>query len=130
MKKKKLIPIGLAAIVVILLLGFGIYFLFGKSVATPDSTILSDQVVDGLSFENAKFVYENGITTFTVEVTNTNTTAYSLKYVKVNITSDSSDNTLIGYIGESLPVNQRRLITASIDKNITNATNLEYVIEK
>ena len=36
--------------------------------------------------------------------------------------------TLIGYVGEQLETNESKLITASIDKEITDASQVEYTI--
>lgn len=127
MNKKKITIISVLSLLVI---GMAIYFI-GKSVATVDSTILKNQVVDGLSFTNADLKVEDGISTLTVNVTNENKEAYSLKYVEIKLT-DSSDNiiSLIGYIGETLSSDETRMITASIDKDVSTATKLEYIINK
>ena len=127
MNKKK---IAIISVLSILVIGIAIYFI-GKSVATVDSTILKDQVVDGLSFTNADLKVEDGVSTLTVNVTNENKEAYSLKYVEIKLT-DSSDNiiSLIGYIGETLSSDETRIINASIDKDVSTATKLEYIINK
>ena len=113
-------------------LGLGILLiLIGNSLASTESTILKDQVVDNLSFENATLEYANNVSTFKVEVTNDNTEAYNLKYIEINF-KDSSDKVtkLIGYIGEEIASGETREITASIDKNITDSVSLEYSIVK
>ena len=127
MNKKKITIISVLSILVI---GIAIYFI-GKSVATVDSTILKDQVVDGLSFTNADLKVEDGVSTLTVNVTNENKDTYSLKYVEIKLT-DPSDNiiSLIGYIGETLSSDETRIINASIDKDVSTATKLEYIINK
>ena len=113
-------------------LGLGILLiLIGNSLASTESTILKNQVVDNLSFENATLEYANNVSTFKVEVTNDNTEAYNLKYIEINF-KDSSDKVskLIGYIGEVIASGETREITASIDKNITDSVSLEYSIVK
>ena len=115
-----------------LVLGLGILLiLIGSSLASTESTILKDQVVDNLSFENATLEYANNVSTFKVEVTNDNTEAYNLKYIEINF-KDSSDKVskLIGYIGEVIASGETREITASIDKDITDSVSLEYSIIK
>ena len=124
MKKKNLVVLDL------LLIGIGIYFFFGKSVATDESTILKDQVVDGLSFEDANLDYNNGVSTLVVNVTNENKDVYNLKYIEIKFGLSDEDVTLIGYVGETINQDEKKIITASIDKDITNATSLEYVINK
>ena len=115
-----------------LVLGLGILLiLIGNSLASTESTILKNQVVDNLSFENATLEYANNVSTFKVEVTNDNTEAYNLKYIEINF-KDSSDKVskLIGYIGEVIASGETREITASIDKDITDSVSLEYSIVK
>ena len=115
-----------------LVLGLGILLiLIGNSLASTESTILKNQVVDNLSFENATLEYANNVSVFKVEVTNDNTEAYNLKYIEINF-KDSSDKVskLIGYIGEVIASGETREITASIDKDITDSVSLEYSIIK
>ena len=125
---KKYIPI--LSIIIVLVLGVVIYFV-GPSVATKDSTILKDQEVEGLTFTNADLNVEKGISTLSVSVTNTNKEAYSLNYIEIVVKDDKENsNTLIGYIGDKVEPNDTKIITASIDKDITNSTSLEYIINK
>ena len=125
---KKIIPV--VSIVLVMILGVVIY-LVGPSVATKESTILKDQEVEGLTFTNANLSVDNGISTLSVSVTNTNKEAYSLNYIEIVVTDDKENsNTLIGYIGDTIDPNETKIITASIDKDITNSTSLEYVINK
>ena len=127
MNKKK---IAIIIVLSILVIGIAIYFI-GRSVATDESTILKNQIVDGLSFTDANLVYENGISTLTVNVTNTNKETYSLNYIEIKVTEESGNViTLIGYIGDSIDSEQKKIITPSIDKDITTATSLEYIINK
>ena len=109
----------------------GIVFLVGKSVADPNSGYLRNQTVDGLSFENASLLYENGVTTFTVEAYNESGDIYTLKNISINLKDeDGTVTTLVGYIGESLDKDEAKLITASIDQDLSSSVNLEYVVNK
>ena len=109
----------------------GIIVLIGVTLAASDSTILKNQVVDNLSFENASLEYMNNTSTFKVEVTNNNTDIYNLKYIEIIFKDENAISTkLIGYIGESIEVGETREIVASIDKDITNSVSLEYAIIK
>jgi len=118
-------------LVIGLLVLVGVIFLVGRSVADPNSGYLRNQVVDGLSFENAEIVYEGGITTFTAEVYNENGVEYTLKNISINLTDgDGKIVTLVGYIGETLEINEGKIITASIDDDLSDSTNLQYVINK
>ena len=115
-----------------LILGLGILLiLIGNSLASTESTILKDQVVDSLSFKNASLEYTNNTSTFTVEVTNTSTDTYNLKYIEISFKDSNNEvSKLIGYIGESITSGETRKITASIDKDITDSISLEYSIVK
>ncbi len=125
---KKYIPI--LSIIIVLVLGVVIYFV-GTSTATDTSTILRDQEVEGLTFTNANLSVDKGISTLSVSVTNTNKEAYSLNYIEIVVKDDKENsNTLIGYIGDKVEPNDTKIITASIDKDITNSTSLEYIINK
>ena len=125
---KKVLPI--VSIILVIVLGVVIYFV-GPSIATKESTILKDQEVEGLTFTNANLSVDNGISTLSVSVTNTNKEAYSLNYIEIVVTDDKENsNTLIGYIGDKVEPNETKIITASIDKDITNSTSLEYIINK
>ena len=124
-RKKPIIIIGSLLIVMIVI------FLIGRSVADPNSGYLRNQSVDGLSFENAELVYENGITTFTVEVYNESGDIYNLKDISIQLTDEADKvTTLVGYIGESLDVDEAKRITASIDQDLSSSVNLEYVVNK
>ena len=115
-----------------LILGLGILLiLIGNSIASTETTILQDKIIEGLSFENASLEYINDASTFKVSVTNKNTDAYNLKYIEI-IFKDENDNTnkLIGYIGDSLESEETKEIVASIDKDITNSISLDYSIVK
>lgn len=125
--KKKKIIIGVLSLVIIA----GIIVIVSKqSKADPDNTVLKTQVVENLMFENATLEYNNGISTFTVDVYNENDETYTLNNISIKFTVDEKEVTLIGYIGNTLEKEEGRKLTASVDKDIRNATNLEYIINK
>ena len=114
---------------VVLLIGIAV-FLFGTTLAHHDASILRHQVVEGLSFDNATLEYTNE-SKFTVEVTNSNTEAYNLKYIEIIFKDENEEETkLIGYIGETIEAEQTELLTAIVDKDITNSVSLDYSIVK
>ena len=115
-----------------LVLGLGILLvLIGSSLATTESTILKNQVIEGLSFENASLEYMNDASIFKVSVTNKNTNPYNLKYIEIIFKDENDISTkLIGYIGEEIESEGTKEITASIDKDITNSISLDYSIVK
>lgn len=121
----------LPTLIVSLFMLVGVVVLIGASFADPNSGYLRNQTVDGLSFENAELVYENGITTLTVEVYNESGDTYSLKNISINLIDGSGKvTTLVGYIGESLDKDEAKLIRASIDQDLSSSVSLEYVVNK
>ena len=123
--KKPIIIIGSIFIIMI------VVFLIGRSLADPNSGYLRNQSVDGLSFENAELVYENGITTFTAEVYNESGDVYSLKNISIQLTDEADKvTTLVGYIGDSLDEEEGTYLKASIDQDLSDIVSLEYVINK
>ena len=114
----------------ILIVG-GIVILLGITLSSRDTTILKNQDIDGLSFTNASLEYTGNTSTFKVEVTNKNSSDYNLKYIEIKFKdSEGKENKLIGYIGNIIESNKSKEIVASIDKDITDSTNLEYSIIK
>ena len=125
--KQKITVIGLMGLTLLTI----VVLKMGSTLADPNSNYLKNQEVDGLAFEDANVVYEDGKTTFTVNVYNYGDEEYSLKTININFRDkDGNMNTLIGYIGDKLKVEEGRQLTASIDKDITNSINLEYVINR
>ena len=98
---------------------------------SSDTEYLSDKEVDGLSFKNAVMQYEDGITTLTVEVHNNSESEYNLKNIDIKIT-DESDNVVVlyGYIGNKIESNSMKVITASIDQDLSSTKSIDYVINK
>lgn len=101
------------------------------TVADPSTGYLGDQIVDGLSFEDAGLSYNNGITTFTAKVYNKSGDTYNLKTINIKF-KDSKDKetTLIGYIGDSLEKNDSKYLNASIDQDLSDSISIVYVINK
>ena len=121
-----------------LLGGLGCLFLaiiligIGASYSDPNSSYLSDQTVDNLEFKNANLVYENGVSKYTAEVTNSLTTNYALKTINI-IFKDSTGTeieNLIGYIGNNLTPGEVKLLDASVDRELTDIITIEYKINK
>lgn len=123
--KKSLIILG------ILLLLAVITLILKITVADPNTGYLRNQTVDGLSFEDAKLVYEDGITTFTAKVYNESGDTYNLKTISINLKgTDNKTTTLIGYIGDSIDKDTGKYLRTSIDQDLSNSISLEYIINK
>lgn len=108
-----------------------VMLIFGKTVADPNTGYLRNQVVDGLSFENANISYENGITTFMVEVYNESGDIYNLKTIDVSFKDkNDKETTLPGYIGDTLEVEEGKYLKASIDQDLSDTISISYKINK
>lgn len=108
-----------------------VMLIFGKTVADPNTGYLRNQVVDGLSFENANISYENGITTFIVEVYNESGDIYSLKTIDVSFKDKNDKETILpGYIGDTLEVEEGKYLKASIDQDLSDTISISYKINK
>lgn len=129
LSQKEKIIISISAVLVI---GALILIGVGMSYSDPESGYLSNQTVEGLTFEKANLVYENGVSTYTVEVVNDLEEEYNLKNIDI-IFKDGEGHeivSLLGYIGDTIKAGETRLIDASIDQEITNITSIEYKINK
>ena len=105
--------------------------LIGVSLSSPNSTILNDREIEGLKIEEVNLEYNENESIYTAKVTNITDDSYHLKYINIDFFDENDEKiTLIGYIGESLEKNETKEIKASIDKDITNSTKLEYSIVK
>ena len=126
---KTKVIVGICTVLIVGILGFKI---IKKAFANPDdSSYLKNQIVDGLSFENASLNVENGISKYTVEVVNDNNTDYSLKTINVVFKdSEGNETTLLGYIGESLSSNEKKVLDISIDEEIEDIATITYSINK
>lgn len=127
-KRRRVIALFSAVFIIVLAV---VLIKTGKSMASTDTSVLRNQKVDGLTFENATLEYKDGITTFTVDVYNETKKTYKLKNVDINfVQEDGQKITLLGYTGESLESDEGRKITASVDIDLTASTNIEYKINK
>lgn len=123
--KKAIIILFCLLILIIVLL------IFGKSLSDPNTGYLRNQIVDGLSFENANLSYKNGITEFTADIYNETEDIYNLKTVSVDF-KDKNNNiiTLVGYIGDTLSKNDGKYLKISTDQDLSNTISISYTINK
>ena len=130
--KKNIILAFIVGFIGVMVIGTGISYgsiMWLKN--SNDAEYLSDRQVGDLSFKNATMQYEDGITTLTVEVHNDSENEYNLKNIDINI-KDESDNVVVlyGYIGNKIEGNGMKVITASIDKDLSSTKSIDYVINK
>lgn len=120
-------------ITIFLFVGLIGFQLMKGSRATEDPGFLKNQTVENLEFSNASLVFENNVSTFSVQVMNTlGEDDYNLSTIEI-IFKDSEGNeieNLLGYIGNSLEPKEVKILEASVDKEITNVSSIEYVINK
>ena len=127
MSKKNKIILGICSIFII---GVAI-MLLGVSYSSTESGYLKDQTVSGLSFKNANLTTDNGVSTYTVQVSNDSEESYSLKTISIIFTDNSNNKTaLSGYIGNELSASETKVMQASIDVELTDIVSVEYVINK
>ena len=99
-----------------------------KGTRATEIELLSNQTVDNLEFLNAKL--ENG--KLIVEVHNTLSTTYNLKTIEVSYYDNSNNiiTTVKGYIGPSIDSDNYRKLIVQTDADLSNATKIEYTINK
>ena len=125
-KSKKVLVIALAAFILIGLIVFGVSY-----ALKDDGNFLWNQKVAGLSFENAKIEYKNEISNFSVIVYNENEESQDIKSIEIQLVDKNNKETsMIVDIDGILESDEGRLITTSIDKDITDMKTLEYKINK
>ena len=125
-KSKKVLVIAVAAFVLIGLIVFGVSY-----ALKDDGNFLRNQKVNGLSFENAKVEYKNDKSDFSVIVYNENEDSLDVKSIEVKLKDkDNKETTMVIDIDGSLESDEGRLLTATVDKDITDMKTLEYKINK
>ena len=125
-KSKKVLVIAVAAFVLIGLIVFGVSY-----ALKDDGNFLRNQNVNGLSFENAKVEYKNDKSDFSVIVYNENEDSLDVKSIEVKLKDkDNKETTMVIDIDGSLESDEGRLLTATVDKDITDMKTLEYKINK
>ena len=102
-----------------------------QSAAASYTTILRNQVVDGLSFENARIDKEDGKTVFTVDLYNENLDRYEIKDLTIVFKRDKEKDVKV-YLDsvKSLDSYEGRQISVYVKEDIVNCTDIEYNINK
>lgn len=127
---KKKITLFIAIVFIVLVSIFLVIKMKGThSVESND--IFNNQIVDGLSFENAKISKNNGETTFNVEVYNETDNTYNFENITIKIiTVEGQEYNLLGSIDREIKVNEGKYISTKIDDEIGDIKEIEYVINK
>lgn len=95
-----------------------------KVIANTHENVIKEETYEGLKFTNISLITENGYSTFTADVTNTNQDNSTISDVDI-VLQDKNGNeviTLRGNIGEPLKPNETRTITAVTKGELKNVT--------
>ena len=127
-KKNKTVVKGVLLVVIFSIVLIGI----GNSYSNVEGAYLNDQTVSGLLFSDASLEYENGLTTYTVDVSNTLEEEYNLKNINIIFKNKNNNEivTLIGYIGENLKITDKKILEASVDKELKDIEAIQYIVNK
>ena len=93
-------------------------------IANTNEGIIKEEDYNGLVFSNISLITEKGYTTFTADVTNTNSEVSNISDVNINF-YDENDNLIMsfrGNIGEDLNLGETRTITSSTKGNLNKAS--------
>lgn len=127
---KKKITLIIAIVFIILVSIFFIIKMKGTHSVESDD-VFNNQIVDGLSFENAKVSKNNGETTFNVEVYNETDVIYDFKNITIKIiTVEGQEYNLLGSIDKEIKVDEGKYISTKIDDEIGDIKEIEYIINK
>lgn len=122
---KKRIIVGFSIIVLVIVV-YGV----GKSLAFPNSASKNEKV-KGLSFENANVLFENNLSTFTVDVYNETKSTYTMKNIEIKLTNKDNESISLQYDIDSLESNEgRKIIINKIDYDLRKYTKISYKINK
>lgn len=103
-----------------------------KPNTVTNEDVVGDKQVDVFKLTKTSLVYENGSSTLITSVYNSSSEKQYIKSFKIELKDDSNKviTTLIGYIGEEIAAGETRQITSSTDLDLTNASKIEYTINK
>lgn len=94
--------------------------------------VIEDKEQDGLKFTNASLVCSDSGSKLTTVVQNTTSVDIEVRIFDI-ILKDADGNvivTLQGYVGDVVPGNSSREIISNVDMNLSEATDIEYVLIK
>lgn len=116
-------------LIALILLALGLIIVHMASTRSSSVTpTYADQTVDNLKFSEA-ILSDNKLT---ATVTNTTSSAYSLKTITVTfLDSSSKEITKIkGYVGNTISANDSKQLVISTDVDLANAKSIAYTINK
>ncbi len=102
------------------------------TVINTAEDVIKDQEFDGLQMRNTALTVTNGVSTLVTEVTNNTGADYDL--VEFSIAVKAADGsimyTLSGFVGDVIPNGETRVISSSVDIDLSGATSIEYSVIK
>ncbi len=103
-----------------------------KPNTVTNEDVVGDKQIDVFKLTKTSLVYENGSSTLITSVYNSSSEKQYIKSFNIELKDDSNKvlTTLIGYIGEEIAAGETRQITSSTDLDLTNASKIEYTINK
>ena len=102
-----------------------------QSLADTNSSILRNQTVSGISFENAKIEKKNGKNVFTVDLYNENEDKYEIDNLTFIFKQDKGKDIEV-YLDDvdGLESLEGRQISVVVEGNITKSSDIKYIINK
>ena len=115
----------------ILVLALIVAIVLKQRAAASYTTILRNQVVDGISFENVRIDKEDGKTVFTVDLYNENLDKHDIKDLTIVFKRDNKKDVRV-YLDSvnSLESYEGRQISVYVKEDIVNCSDIEYIINK
>jgi len=125
LKKVKVRYYVAALLVIIAVVGIAI---FKPSYSVPTS-LLDDQVLDGLTLTDISLTEDDGVTTYQATVTATENK--TVNYIEIVLKDTEKDQaiTLIGYVGKTLANGETSIIKASTDADVIHSTEVTYTVK-
>lgn len=100
--------------------------------ANTNPGIINDQIIDGITIEQTSLTFEEGTSTLIANVKNNSNNDIVVNGVKAKF-KDEDGNVIImldGYIGSNIGPGEGKLLTIHVSQDLTNATSVEYELNK
>ena len=125
-KKRLGVTLGLLLVLVLV-----ITFTFKKSTATTEHTILKEQNIEGITFDNAEIKKDVDGYIFSVSIYNENTEKVDISSLTIKFKKDEEKDINIKLDDvNSLDAFEGRKIEIKTDKSLENIDEIEYVIKR
>lgn len=92
--------------------------------------VVEDKTLEEFTFTNTSMIYENGETKLEVTVTNTSANTSYLKEFNIYAKDETGKVlvTLKGYVGESIPAGESKIISSGATMDLTKAARIDYEV--